>query len=749
VEPSLPGVVIPAYQPDAGLVQRVQALLAESYPFVVVVDDGSSQDHRGTFERLSALDRVEVLTHAANLGKGSALKTALNHVLVSHPEGPGVVVADADGQHLPHDVLRVAQSLAAHPDKLCLGVRGFEGRVPWRSRLGNASSRLTMRLVSGLRLGDTQSGLRGIPRIFLRELLPLRTTRYEFELEMLMLAGERRLEILQIPITTVYTDDNAGSHFNPILDSLRVYWVFLRFLVSSMLTALIDLIVFVTSYAALGSLLPSIAIGRLVAGTFNFLVNKRIVFKARRSYRVETTKYVLLVLVLMLISYQLTLALIDGLGVPVVLAKMSVDTLLFLVSFAAQRIYVFASVPGTWLGDPSAEEPTPATSWDAYYERPGRMTRFTRPITGRLLRRCLRYYRGPIEGARLLEFGGGNSCFFDAIAADLVPAHYAIADTNPTGRALFESRLRDRDGVSVHDVDVLDPPQWSPLADVCFSVGLIEHFDERGTRRAIRSHFAATRPGGLVVLFFPTATWLYRVARRMAEALRVWSFPDERPLGFDEVLGEAERHGRVLYRGINWWILFTQGMLAIEVADGAERTRGAERETEGDEEPPGGTAGGALARRPGGVRRDLPSARAGAAAPPDPGARDRGALPRLQRKRLEAADHAGAEPLGRRRARCDLGEAIEQGIQREAPFEARQARAQAEVHAEAEAQVPGLAAIEVVGIRRFEGLRVPVGGAVGDDDAALLRNPAAPDLHLARRLPAEVLDGAVEAHGLL
>ena len=221
-------------------------------------------------------------------------------------------------------------------------MREFSGRVPWKSRLGNGASRVVLRVLTGERLRDTQTGLRGIPRAFMAELLPLRAARYEFELEMLLRAYEGPMPVRQVGISTVYVDDNAGSHFNPLWDSLRVYFVFLRFLASSMLTAVLDVITFTIAHGLGASLLQSQAVGRIVAGSFNFLVNKHVVFRDRRSYLFEAVKYTGLVLALMTVSYQLIKVVVDGFGAPVLAAKLGVEGFLFLVSFAVQRLYVFA-----------------------------------------------------------------------------------------------------------------------------------------------------------------------------------------------------------------------------------------------------------------------------------------------------------------------------------------------------------------------------------------------------------------------
>ena len=181
-------IVIPAYQPTSTLADLVAGLSADGR-VIIVVDDGSSKECAPIFARVAACANVTVISHAVNLGKGQALKTAFNHVLLHAPaEAVGVVTADADGQHLAADVRRILERLEQSPSALVLGTRRFEGRVPLRNRLGNVITRGVFRLLIGRHVSDTQTGLRGIPRTFLGELLQLEAGRYEFELEMLVRA---------------------------------------------------------------------------------------------------------------------------------------------------------------------------------------------------------------------------------------------------------------------------------------------------------------------------------------------------------------------------------------------------------------------------------------------------------------------------------------------------------------------------------------------------------------------------------
>lgn len=220
------------------MVELVRQLAAAGFGAVIVLDDGSSPAYAETFSSTARIAGVHPLQHGVNLGKGRALKTGIHYFLNTLPEFTGLVTADADGQHAVADIIHVAQSLQAAngravPNALAiLGTRRFTRSVPLRSRFGNALTRQIFRLVTGAKLGDTQTGLRAFPRAMLPELVLLVGERYEYEMAVLAYIcseGERPLEV---PIETIYRDGNQSSHFDPIFDSMRICFVLLRFFVS-------------------------------------------------------------------------------------------------------------------------------------------------------------------------------------------------------------------------------------------------------------------------------------------------------------------------------------------------------------------------------------------------------------------------------------------------------------------------------------------------------------------------------------
>jgi len=342
-----PVLVIPAYQPEARLVALVDELLASPCRAVLVVDDGSALASAPVFEALAQRDRVTVLRHAVNLGKGAALKTAFNHALVHFPDLLGVVTLDADGQHLPADVRAVGDALVANPAALVLGARSFAGKdVPLRSGFGNMLTGWIFRLLIGQKLRDTQTGLRGISPALMRDLMTLPTSRYEFELDMLITAATAHIAVVEVPIATVYEEGNRSSHFNPLRDSFRIYFVFLRFIFTSMVVYCIDLLVFSVAWTATGNMFGSVVSGRLVGLVAALVGSRNFVFKSEKGFAELAMKFFALWLLLLVVSYGLMLLFVQSWGLNVYLSRITVDTLLFLSNFLIQRDFIYAERDG-------------------------------------------------------------------------------------------------------------------------------------------------------------------------------------------------------------------------------------------------------------------------------------------------------------------------------------------------------------------------------------------------------------------
>ncbi len=341
-------VLIPAYQPDEQLLKLVNRFISETDFTIVVVNDGSAPEKDAVFAQLP--HAVTLLKHEVNQGKGRAMKTGMTYIQEHFPETEGVVIVDADGQHLLPDVLRVCDELNANPNALILGSRCFSGKVPLRSMFGNTITRYVFALASGVMIHDTQTGLRAFSVKYIPKLLSLKGERYEYEMNMLLGAAELHIPIREVHIQTVYLDEkNSSSHFNALRDSARIYGCILKFTGSSIAAFLIDYMLVLTLAAIFGGfsidqklvLLYSAVIARVVSSLCNFLINRRMVFKSKDKILVTAFKYYAVAALILFLNYLLLQVFNIALKIPLSVAKLIVEALLFMISLGLQRFFVF------------------------------------------------------------------------------------------------------------------------------------------------------------------------------------------------------------------------------------------------------------------------------------------------------------------------------------------------------------------------------------------------------------------------
>jgi len=334
-------VLIPAYSPGGKLIQLIQDLNKRANLPILVVNDGSSVDSDKIFSSIQGIENVVVITHQINQGKGAALKTGFRYIQNNFVQCKRIVTADADGQHSVEDIIRIAEFIAEDDSSLVLGMRKFGNDVPLRSKFGNLVTKYVMRIVTGLRINDTQTGLRGIPYILIDVLISIPYNRYEFEMEMILVCKRENIRIREVSIKTIYIDENSDSHFNPVIDSIRIYFTLLRYFFASVITAVVDYIFFIVAFSLTESITTAVYCGRAIALFINFFLLKKVVFFSKEKSRKSFPKYLLLVIVSGLLSSAMIHYLSNTLSTPIILAKLLSDSLLYIANFSIQREFIF------------------------------------------------------------------------------------------------------------------------------------------------------------------------------------------------------------------------------------------------------------------------------------------------------------------------------------------------------------------------------------------------------------------------
>ncbi len=333
-------IIIPAYQPDNRVLELIKEIKESSDYDIILVDDGSDPICKPIFYNALAAG-CTVLIHEVNKGKGAALKTAFSYLL-HHNCNDSIICADCDGQHTWPDIKRLADAISISPASIILGCRKFVGKVPLKSMLGNKITRAVFTLITGKRISDTQTGLRGFSAAMLPWLVQLKGNRYEYEMNQLLEAKKAGYAFHCISIDTIYENNNQGSHFHPLQDSIRVYLPIIKFSLSSVLCGILDFSLLFLFRSILNNLLFAVVGARIVSSLCNFLLNKHLVFDAGTVKKLSTIfKYYTLAVVILACNYLILSFFHEVIGLTLFFSKLLTEGVLFLLSYTVQHKFIF------------------------------------------------------------------------------------------------------------------------------------------------------------------------------------------------------------------------------------------------------------------------------------------------------------------------------------------------------------------------------------------------------------------------
>ena len=338
-------VLIPAYNPNNKIIKLVKKINDLNYK-VIIVNDGSSKENK-YFEQLK--DNNIVLEYPENFGKGYALKYGIKYYLdYCFNDYKGLITADADYQHLPVDIDNLRAK--AKDDVVLLGSRNFNQKnVPLPNRLGNKITSFVFQILYNQKISDTQTGLRLIPNRYLDECLEIEGNRFEYEMQMLIYFANKKIPMQEIEINTIYWSKKE-SKFKKVVDSLKIYHVLLnesfRFLVTSLVSSFLDIILFTISlsvFSSLGdiSIIFSTFLARIIADFLNLNLTKYFVFNSKEESHKILFKYYILSFSKMAMSAFLVLMFSKLILINKTVIKMVVDILIYFISYKIQKKYIF------------------------------------------------------------------------------------------------------------------------------------------------------------------------------------------------------------------------------------------------------------------------------------------------------------------------------------------------------------------------------------------------------------------------
>lgn len=347
-------ILIPALNPPKDLLSSyIDKLKEKGFRRILLVNDGSRAEYDDYFENFKK-EGLDVFSHYKNFGKGRALKNAFNYILNTYDDFSYVITADSDGQHRAEDVFKIAKIAQENEVAMYLGSRDFnKDNVPFKSSFGNKTTSFVYKLMFYDKINDTQTGLRAIPKAYLADFLDLPGERFEYEINMLINSSQTKKKMIEIPIETVYFDNNSETHFHPIRDSFKIYRVmlgtFFKFILASLSSFVVDIGAFTILTRVLAKVLlnsskiiwASTGLARIISGIFNYNINKNLVFSDDKKDNTKFIKYATLWLCQLVLSAFFVDMIFERVNMNASIIKLIVDTIIFLLSFTIQNKFIF------------------------------------------------------------------------------------------------------------------------------------------------------------------------------------------------------------------------------------------------------------------------------------------------------------------------------------------------------------------------------------------------------------------------
>lgn len=210
-------VIIPTYNNH----KTVASVIRESLRYtndLIVVSDGATDNTPQLLDEFG--DQIYRIDYSPNRGKGYALRMGFQKA--TELGYKYAITIDSDGQHFPSDIPKFLEVHKSHPDHVIMGARNLEADgMPAKNSFANRFSNFWFRLQTGISMPDTQTGFRLYPLEKIKN-INFFTTRFEFEIEVIVKLAWRDVPFVSVPIQVKYDPNERVSHFRPGPDFTRI-----------------------------------------------------------------------------------------------------------------------------------------------------------------------------------------------------------------------------------------------------------------------------------------------------------------------------------------------------------------------------------------------------------------------------------------------------------------------------------------------------------------------------------------------
>ena len=337
-------IIIPCFNPTKKIESIINKLHRKFEGNIILIDDGNTTKNKKYLQSIANKNiRVKLLNHAVNLGKGAAIKTALNYILTNFKKFKACITVDADGQHDFSDIFSIfehTKKLQKNKKCLVLGCRNITKKNPFKSYIGNLVSNKIFSYLLNFKFHDTQTGLRGFNRRFALMSFKIENNKFDFETEQLILARKHGARINQYPIQTIYFDKNNKTTFDPLIDSFKIYFLILKQLLISIFFSIFDFIIFYKTINE-DNIIEANLIARSIILSFHFFLLKNFVYNSSNGFLRLFLFYLIFVYLIGFISSLTQIYLSSVYGVDRNLSKIIIESLLFFINFSFIKTIIF------------------------------------------------------------------------------------------------------------------------------------------------------------------------------------------------------------------------------------------------------------------------------------------------------------------------------------------------------------------------------------------------------------------------
>lgn len=330
-------ILIPSYEPDKKLISLIETINRNRFD-IIVVDDGSGKKYQDIFQKIC--NKVYLISYEPNMGKGHALKKGLSYIKEKYQKDYLVITMDSDGQHTIGDAIKLSNYAKEHLNTYVLGMRKRNSNTPLRSKIGNRITKFVYHITTGVNIYDTQTGLRCFSNTLTEFLLNTPGERFEYEMNALLSSPKNGIKLHEIEIETIYMDNNKGTHFKTLRDSYLIYKDIFKFGFSSIISFIIDYSLF-SIFSIFLSLTLSNILARIISATCNYTLNRKLVFKSKNSLYKTALSYISLAILILMLNTILLNILVEKVLLNKFIAKLMVETCLFIFSYYIQNKYIF------------------------------------------------------------------------------------------------------------------------------------------------------------------------------------------------------------------------------------------------------------------------------------------------------------------------------------------------------------------------------------------------------------------------